>query len=622
MRSIEERVQKVSDDASRRFYQQEPERDDTLSMLSFATVFDVEDTSRLETRKALLNPNDGLALERILGKSDLVGINYLEIGLITSRAVCRVQVRDERGRVLGFGTGFMVSPSLLLTNNHVLENAATAQRSLAEFNYEDDARFIPRQSTVFSFDPNTFFFTSKDLDFSLVAVRPQSTDAKPLAPYGWLRLLGNSGKALLGEYVSIIQHPEGSTKQVALRENKVIGLKDQFIHYETDTQPGSSGSPVFNDQWDVVALHHAGVKKLNSQGRPLTTDGRLWTPSMGADLLGWVANEGVRVSNILTTMNTRRWTRPQKTLIDELSNPPVPVPYPTPGAPVSPGEVPHLDVATPDVKVYAKSIGYDPNFLGKPVPLPVLPSRKRRDLAPLEDGSGTEIKYTNFSVALSKSRKIAFYTAVNIDGAKLQSERREGDRWLYDPRLDKKYQAGPELYENNDLDRGHLVRRLDPMWGRRWRQASEDTFHFTNAAPQHKNLNQRTWLSLEDYIFRNAGDLDLKVTVFTGPVFRADDMRYRQHFKIPAEFWKVVVMVKDDGALSATAYLQTQKNLIQDLEFAYGAYKTYQVPLALVEDLTGLDFGELSTNDPLAAPDVEEAVSGGRVIEEAEDIRL
>jgi endonuclease G len=60
----------------------------------------------------------------------------------------------------------------------------------------------------------------------------------------------------------------------------------------------------------------------------------------------------------------------------------------------------------------------------------------------------------------------------------------------------------------------------------------------------------------------------LLLTVFTGPVFRADDMLYRGQYRIPAEFWKVLAMVKPDCALSATAYLQTQKNLIDDLECA------------------------------------------------------
>jgi endonuclease G len=97
-------------------------------------------------------------------------------------------------------------------------------------------------------------------------------------------------------------------------------------------------------------------------------------------------------------------------------------------------------------------------------------------------------------------------------------------------------------------------------------------------------------------------------------VFRTNDMEYRG-VQIPAEFWKVVVMVKADGAVSATAYLQTQKNLIENLEFAYGAYKTYQVPISHIEKLTDLQFGELRTHDPIDSPTIH-------VIEMARDIKV
>ncbi len=90
------------------------------------------------------------------------------------------------------------------------------------------------------------------------------------------------------------------------------------------------------------------------------------------------------------------------------------------------------------------------------------------------------------------------------------------------------------------------------------------------------------------------------MTVFTGPVFRDDDKVCQDKFVIPAEFWKVVAIVKTDGTLSATAYLQSQRNLISGLkEFGYGEYKTYQVPVAHIEELTGLDFGKLREHDPL-----------------------
>ena len=267
---------------------------------------------------------------------------------------------------------------------------------------------------------------------------------------------------------------------------------------------------------------------------------------------------------------------------------------------------------------YAGAVGYDPGFLGLTIPVPQLPENRVNDIAPLKDGSGTVLDYTHFSAVLSKSRRLAYFTAVNIDGTQSIELPRNNDRWYFDPRIEKDYQSGPDLYRDNPLDRGHLVRRLDPVWGTQAEKANEDTFHFTNCAPQHSNLNQQTWLGLEEYIRQNADREKLKVSVFTGPIFRLDDMLYRGEYRIPAEYWKVVVMVKDDGQLSATAYLQTQKNLIVDLEFAYGAYKTYQVPVSLIEELTGLSFGDLRDHDPLAT--LEATV--GRVVTRPESILL
>lgn len=260
-----------------------------------------------------------------------------------------------------------------------------------------------------------------------------------------------------------------------------------------------------------------------------------------------------------------------------------------------------LEVAEISQDQLAAKGGFDPAFLGVTVPLPKLPAAQQADAAALIDGSGNELKYTHFSVVMSKDRRLAYFTAVNIDGATLQQIPRKRDVWYFDPRLDRDYQTGPELYANNDLDRGHLVRRLDPVWGDQALEAQEDTFHFTNASPQHKKLNQDTWLGLEDYILSNSAVDDLKVTVFTGPVFREDDMVYREKYRIPSEFWKVVVVVKEDGQLSATAYLLTQRDLISSLEL-FGPYKTYQVAVSQIEALTGLNFGDVTAHDPLVGP--------------------
>jgi len=247
---------------------------------------------------------------------------------------------------------------------------------------------------------------------------------------------------------------------------------------------------------------------------------------------------------------------------------------------------------------YGNRNGYDPNFIGKLIPLPILSPDLINDVVNLNDSDNIELKYTNFSLVMSKSRCLAFFTAVNIDGSESKEIQRD-DIWYYEPRIEKKYQYGPELYFDNDLDRGHLVRRLDPVWGINFKEANEDTFHFTNCSPQHKNLNQKTWAGLEDYILNNTKLLDLKVNVFTGPVFNQNDILYRNKYLIPAEFWKVVTIIQKDMSVSATAYLQTQKQLIEHIKFAFGEYMTYQVPVNKIQTLTKLDFGNLPDFDPL-----------------------
>ncbi len=194
-----------------------------------------------------------------------------------------------------------------------------------------------------------------------------------------------------------------------------------------------------------------------------------------------------------------------------------------------------------------------------------------------------------------------YYTAVNIDGNQEKAVPRRGTRWKLDPRIPAEYQADNSLYRNNDLDRGHLVRRLDPVWGSDAiaKQANQDTFHYTNAAPQHKNLNQRIWLELEDYLLDNANNQDLKISVFTGSIFSPQDIEYRG-IKIPEEFWKVVAMVNTaTGQLHATGYILSQRRFIDNLEFVFGGFKTYQVAISLIEAETGLNFGNLKNFDPI-----------------------
>ncbi|MBX9700283.1 MAG: DNA/RNA non-specific endonuclease, partial [Acetobacteraceae bacterium] len=240
--------------------------------------------------------------ERMLGKNDLVDINYLQRGIEAGRSVCRILLRDEAGRHLGSATGFKVSRSLLLTNHHVLRDAATAAGALAEFDHELDIQGRPRQTTQFRLLPGSLFLADAALDFALVALdpRPVGGAGTALDRYGWLRL--NPALAKINEeleFVTIIQHPTGLSKQVSVRENRLLKIDTQVLWYACDTAPGSSGAPVMNDSWQVVGLHRSGVPAKDRQGRWLRRDGKPADDDTDDADIDWIANAGVRASVVV-----------------------------------------------------------------------------------------------------------------------------------------------------------------------------------------------------------------------------------------------------------------------------------------------------------------------------------
>lgn len=265
-----------------------------------------------------LQSASGFDLERIIFKNDLMRVSYLERGAQMARSVGRIQIKDSIGRLLGYGTGFLVSPQLLLTNNHVLPSHRDAAFSQIEFNYQLTTDGKPLSSVLFDLDPDALFITDEKLDYTLVKVRSQIRDGSDLSGFGWYRLIEEEGKIIIGESVSIIQHPSGEPKQVALRENQLIDVLPDFLHYQTDTAPGSSGSPVFNDQWEVVALHHSGVPKRDSRGRVLAIDGTVWRQEQGEQRIHWIANEGVRISRIVKHIKAQPLSGDAKRLREDM----------------------------------------------------------------------------------------------------------------------------------------------------------------------------------------------------------------------------------------------------------------------------------------------------------------
>src|SRR5262249_48593118 len=149
--------------------------------------------------------------------------------------------------------------------------------------------------------------------------------------------------------------------------------------------------------------------------------------------------------------------------------------------------------------VYENREGYDPDFLGageRSIALPRLSPDQEADAAgvcgPEPGASPYELKYHHFSVVVNRERRLAFFAAGNIDGRLARAIERAREKWVFDPRIRRDEQVGNELY-GRPFDRGHLVRRLDPAWGRTRRvarMANDDTFHWTNCSPQHFRFNE------------------------------------------------------------------------------------------------------------------------------------
>jgi V8-like Glu-specific endopeptidase len=186
-------------------------------------------------------------LEKIMGNaSTLVPISYLEIGLMRSRSIARVRRSDG-----SLGTGFLADNNILITNNHVLPNADVARGATAQFNYQQTPAGANAPIEELRLAPEAFFRTSVADDWTAVRV-----EGNPAETWGTIEMRETAIKA--GDHVNIIQHPGGGPKQISFFANIVVFVGDGKVQYLTDTLPGSSGSPVFDAQWSIVALHHSG----------------------------------------------------------------------------------------------------------------------------------------------------------------------------------------------------------------------------------------------------------------------------------------------------------------------------------------------------------------------------
>lgn len=623
-----------------------------------------------------LNAFQQFRSESLQGDSiDFMGVNFLDLASAASNSIARIT--DLNGTALG--TGFMISPNLFITNNHVISTQAEAERILLEFDYQVDYLQKPLTSTRFRLSPNSFFLTNaeNDLDFTIVAVGGKHDGSLELSHYGFLPLIESPDKHIKGMYVNCIQHPSGMHKQLVVRENRLLYRAENTLIYASDTLPGSSGSPIFNDTWEVIALHHWGEPY-----RDLIQNVSADFPKFG--------NEGIRISVICSFLRTVKFNEPAKNamlqqalspvsrypsciMIKEKGNDlinynfnnepmkrenlqtsfegvvnnamsftvPLTISVQIGQQQLNPVEkaventsianIEHSATSSEGLKPdsdYASRKGYDKGFLGIPVEMPALSAIQKEEAArnrwTNSQENPFELKYQHFSVVMNGRRRLPFFTAVNIDGASVvKIDRKTGvvtrgpesaegrEKWYDDDRVGDDQICEDTLYTSAPMSmfqRGHLVKRTDPSWASNEKalRGQADTFHFTNCAPQHFRFNpvKSRWAGIEDWITNTSDDDNIRVSVFSGPVFNDTD-RLIGYLKIPQAFWKVVVWVKN-GRLKATAVFADQSDLLESI----GSESTgdlgqlpehlpdeYHCSISYIEQITSLKFNLTAESD-------------------------
>jgi endonuclease G len=389
---------------------------------------------------------------------------------------------------IGFGTGFLISPDLLITNWHVFPSRADAEGSAANFLYEDTVDGISRGLT-FELDPKRFFVSSKELDFAIVSVAPHTDRGELLVDLGQITLIETRPKILRGHPINIIQYPHGGTKKYATSNNRLLDIIEEegLLHYETDTLEGSSGSPAFSSLWELVALHHMSIPAIRN-GKILSLGGDIWREGMGDEAIQWIANEGIRISAIVAKLSTIDVDTLEERLILKSLLATTKDPIPEALAAISRQKmetnkvtesqqklsdiqfqkeniVPEIqfnfsgpvtininanpqslikDLSNQPTPAIDKGIeasikfdqdyeardGYNPTFLDDTgnilVPIPQVAPHRLEEIYTNEYGEPLILKYHHFELVMNKKRRLQMWSAVNVD---YSPERKiEGDR--------------------------------------------------------------------------------------------------------------------------------------------------------------------------------------------------
>jgi endonuclease G, mitochondrial len=588
-------------------------------------------------------------------------------------AVGRIDLPDQPSLPYG-GTGFLVGDGLLMTNRHVAQLFASGLGSerLSFVNQQRvDVDFLhERDSTVTrSFAISKVLMIHPYWDMALLAI----DGLRDISP---LRLASADPGDLVEHEVAVIGYPALDPRNKVELQNRIFrgvfnvkrmqpgklrtradiesfGHTISAVTHDASTLGGNSGSAVVDVETGlVVALHFAGLYlKANYAvpGRELARDRRVVEAgvSFDADVLEpgplpsdpfWAAASrgplggggertaaGVPVDPADAASSTRassaaaplHWTIPLELTVDL---------HPAGGARASGAGAPPLPTAATEALVepfhdeaLEKRHGYDDGFLGDGLLVPVPRLLDESLAARLSDG-GTLLRYEHFSLSMHKIRRLALFTASNVDADPARKRPEPGhdysrkgltglgkndqEKWFIDPRIAPSEQLPDRFFtkDHGAFDKGHIVRREDVAWGATYeevRRANGDTYHVTNCSPQIADFNRSNephgiWGQLENLVLTQAATE--RYCLLAGPVLAAEDRIFvgeddsgPVQVQIPSRFFKVVVAHGQGTGLEAYAFVLEQDLSATPLEFVVDAeWRTRMIAIDQLEQLTGL----------------------------------
>lgn len=532
------------------------------------------------------------------------------------------------------GTAFVVGENLLMTNRHVAELFAVGLGRQVRFRQNYKAGWDYLRERKSGKDTSTMLAVRKVRmihpywDMALLEVVGLKPEHKPL------RLSVAAPESLVDRDVAVIGYPAKDWRNNTEMQDRIfkrtynvkrlqpgkIRQRDKiesFSHvvsaltHDSSTLGGNSGSAVVDAATgDVIGLHFAGLYLKANYAVP--------TYELARD--AQVVDAGVNFGGTVRADTTMRtvWRGVEATTPSDLRERDEPTDQSTGGdgaiagatkielrltaggnslsIPItvsaslpagkrneSPGSHAEFLESLRAPKIFPSldtREGYDPSFLavdgGSEVPLPELTEAGRKVVAKLDNGSHV-LKYHKFSVVMHKIRRMALFTAANVDwrdemrkinGRKPSRDEltelgpNDREMWVIDERIPGNQQL-PDVFFTRDggnFDKGHLVRRDDVAWGESFedmQMGNGDTYHTTNCSPQVAGFNQSAqgkdnWGDLENMVQRESRSE--RVIVFNGPVlsprddrFEGRDLRGPVRIQIPKAFWKIIVANGENG---------------------------------------------------------------------------